>query len=78
MENIVSYKNKIINPVDVHEYYKFYKPKNYVSSRSRQGNSKTIYDLIKNKKLNSDKKNDLNDALLTSIAGISAAMKNTG
>ena len=33
---------------------------------------------IKNKKLNSDKKNDLNDALLTSIAGISAAMKNTG
>ena len=33
---------------------------------------------IKNKNLNSDKKNDLNDALLTSIAGISAAMKNTG
>ena len=30
---------------------RFYKPKNYVSSRSRQGNSKTIYDLIKNKKL---------------------------
>ena len=25
-----------------------------------------------------DAKNDLNDALLTSIAGISAAMKNTG
>ena len=50
-KDIVSYKNKIINPVDVHEYYKFYKPKNYVSSRSRQGNSKTIYDLIKNKKL---------------------------
>ena len=50
-KDIVSYKNKIINPVDVHEYYKFYKPKNYVSSRSRQGSSKTIYDLIKNKKL---------------------------
>ena len=50
-KDIVSYKNKIIIPVDVHEYYKFYKPKNYVSSRSRQGNSKTIYDLIKNKKL---------------------------
>ena len=50
-KDIVSYKNRIINPVDVHEYYKFYKPKNYVSSRSRQGNSKTIYDLIKNKKL---------------------------
>ena len=33
---------------------------------------------IKNKKLNSYKKNYLNDALLTSIAGISAAMKNTG
>ncbi len=50
-KDVVSYKNKIINPVDVHEYYKFYKPKNYVSSRSKQGNSKTIYDLIKNKKL---------------------------
>ena len=33
---------------------------------------------IKNKNLSSDKKNNLNDALLTSIAGISAAMKNTG
>jgi len=37
-----------------------------------------VMNKIKNKKLNSDKKNDLNDALLTSIAGISAAMKNTG
>ena len=35
-----------------------------------------IHKLKKNKKF-SDKK-DLNDALLTSIAGISAAMKNTG
>ena len=35
-----------------------------------------IHKLKKNKKI-SDKK-DLNDALLTSIAGISAAMKNTG
>ena len=50
-KDIVSYKNQIINPVKDHEYYKFYKPKNYVSSRTRQGNSKTIYDLIKNKKL---------------------------
>ena len=33
---------------------------------------------IKNKNLNIEKKNNLNDALLTSIAGISAAMKNTG
>ena len=37
-----------------------------------------VMNKIKNKKLNSEKKNDLNDALLTSIAGISAAMKNTG
>jgi phosphoenolpyruvate carboxylase len=35
-----------------------------------------IYKLRKNKKL--DEKKYLNDALLTSIAGISAAMKNTG
>ena len=49
--DVVSYKNQIINPFKDHEYYKFYKPKNYVSSRSSQGNSKTIYELIKNKKL---------------------------
>ena len=49
--DVVSYKNQIINPVKDHEYYKFYKPKNYVSSRNSQGNSKTIYELIKNKKL---------------------------
>ena len=35
-----------------------------------------IYKLKKKQKLN--KKKYLNDALLTSIAGISAAMKNTG
>ena len=49
--DVVSYKNHIINPVNNHEYYKFYKPKNYVSSRNSQGNSKTIYELINNKKL---------------------------
>ena len=50
-KDIVSYKNQIINPVKYHQYYKFYKPKNYVSSRVKQGNSKTIYEIIKNKKL---------------------------
>ena len=40
------------------------------------GGSKLLYKLRKNKKL--DEKKYLNDALLTSIAGISAAMKNTG
>ena len=49
--DVVSYKNQIINSVKDHKYYKFYKPKNYVSSRSSQGNSKTIYELIKNKNL---------------------------
>ena len=49
--DVVSYKNQIINSVKDHKYYKFYKPKNYVSSRSSQGNSKTIYELINNKNL---------------------------
>jgi len=31
-----------------------------------------------NRKLKSDDKKNLNDAMMTSIAGISAAMKNTG
>jgi len=33
---------------------------------------------LSNKKLKKDAKNELNDALMTSIAGISAAIKNTG
>ena len=33
---------------------------------------------LSNKKLKKDSKNELNDALMTSIAGISAAIKNTG
>ena len=49
--DVVLYKNKVISPTSEHQYYKFYKPINYVSSRRSQGNSKTIYDLIKNKKL---------------------------
>ena len=49
--DVVSYKNQQINPIKNHKYYKFYKPINYISSRTSQGNSKTIYDLIKNKNL---------------------------
>ena len=49
--DVVSYKNQQIKTIKIHKYYKFYKPMNYISSRSRQGNSKTIYDLIKNKNL---------------------------
>ena len=49
--DIFLYKNIVINPLIEHQYYKFYKPQNYVSSRKSQGNDKTIYDLIKNKKL---------------------------
>ena len=49
--DVLFYKNEIINPISVHQYYKFYKPINYVTSRRSQGNSKTIYDLLKNKKL---------------------------
>ncbi len=50
-KDVLSYKNKIISNITKHRYYKFYKPKNYISSRTSQGNAKTIYDLIKNKNL---------------------------
>ncbi len=33
---------------------------------------------LSNQKLKTDDKKNLNDAMMTSIAGISAAMKNTG
>jgi phosphoenolpyruvate carboxylase len=33
---------------------------------------------LSNKELKTDDKKNLNDAMMTSIAGISAAMKNTG
>ena len=49
--DVVSYKNQQIKTIKIHKYYKFYKPINYISSRTSQGNSKTIYDLIKNKNL---------------------------
>ena len=49
--DVVTYKNHKINSIKKHKYYKFYKPINYISSRTSQGNSKTIYDLIKNKNL---------------------------
>tara|TARA_B100000427_G_scaffold173563_2_gene144244 strand:- start:1988 stop:2638 length:651 start_codon:yes stop_codon:yes gene_type:complete len=49
--DVLFYKNQVIKPSRDHQYYKFYKPKNYISSRSSQGNSKTIYDLINNNKL---------------------------
>ena len=50
-EDVLTYKNEIISTITKHRYYKFYKPKNYISSRTSQGNGKTIYDLIKNKNL---------------------------
>ena len=37
-----------------------------------------VMNKLLNKKLNKPAKNQLNDALMTSIAGISAAIKNTG
>ena len=49
--DVITYKNHKINPIKNHKYYKFYKRINYISSRTSQGNSKTIYDLIKNKNL---------------------------
>jgi len=49
--DVLSYKNKIIKTITKHKYYKFYKPKNYITSRSSQGNTKTIYELIEYKNL---------------------------
>ena len=49
--DVLFYKGQVINSFKDHQYYKFYKPKNYISSRRSQGNSKTIYDLVKNKNL---------------------------
>ena len=42
----VSVNNKNLTKKNTHEYYKFYKPKGYVCSHSKQGNSPTIFDLI--------------------------------
>ena len=50
-DDVLSYKNEIISTLTKHRYYKFYKPRNYISSKVSQGNGKTIYDLIKNKNL---------------------------
>lgn len=47
----VIYKNKVLNRKTEFQYFKFYKPKGYVCSNKQQGNSKTIYQLIKNKNL---------------------------
>jgi len=49
--DVLTYKNEVINAITEHKYYKFYKPKNYTSSRISQGNSKTMYELINDKKL---------------------------
>ena len=49
--DVLFYKNKVIKHLIEHQYYKFYKPKNYISSRRSQGDTKTIYDIVKNNKL---------------------------
>ena len=50
-DDIVMFKNEVVQPTSEHEYYLFYKPYGYVSSHKRQGDSKIIYDLISNKSL---------------------------
>ena len=44
--DVVSVNNKNLSNNNTHEYYKFYKPKGYVCSHSKQGEAPTIYDLI--------------------------------
>ncbi|MFL2678700.1 MAG: pseudouridine synthase [Candidatus Actinomarina sp.] len=50
-DDIVMYKNQVVQELIEHEYYLFYKPYGYVTSHKRQGDSKIIYDLIQNKSL---------------------------
>tara|TARA_B100001996_G_scaffold275981_1_gene216683 strand:+ start:400 stop:1050 length:651 start_codon:yes stop_codon:yes gene_type:complete len=50
-DDVLKYKKEIISSIKIHKYFKFYKPKNYISSRSSQGGSKTMYELINNKNL---------------------------
>lgn len=50
-DDIVMYKNQVIQTIKEHEYFLFYKPYGYVASHKRQGDSKIIYDLIQNKSL---------------------------
>ena len=50
-DDIVMYKNQVVQALIEHEYYLFYKPYWYVTSHKRQGDSKIIYDLIQNKSL---------------------------
>ena len=45
-KDVVAVNNKKLSNYNIHEYYKFYKPKGYVCSHNKQGNSPTIYDLI--------------------------------
>lgn len=50
-DDVLTYKNEIISSIRIHKYFKFYKPKNFTSSRTSQGESKTMYELINNKNL---------------------------
>jgi len=50
-DDVLKYKKEIISSIKKHKYFKFYKPTNYISSRSSQGGSKTMYELINNKNL---------------------------
>ena len=50
-DDIVMFRNEVVQPTREHEYYLFYKPYGYVSSHKRQGDSKIFYDLINNKSL---------------------------
>ena len=49
-KDIVKFKGKIIKESQK-KYYAFYKPKGYICSRMRQGETKTIYSLINDRSL---------------------------
>ena len=45
--DIISYNGKILPSDVMYKYYKFYKPIGYVCSTKTQGQSKTIYEIVK-------------------------------
>ena len=45
--DIISYDGKILTSDVMYKYYKFYKPIGYVCSTTTQGQSKTIYEILK-------------------------------
>ena len=74
-------KNKYITPIEILNQRKKFRTTILVRniySEVLNILQAVVMKKLYNRKLKSDDKKNLNDAMMTSIAGISAAMKNTG